>query len=236
MACQWRRDRSGGGGSLEWWWSKRTRFARVGERAGLEARPTAAAVGRGCTAAALLVVLGIAGTAESGTLGKINFPTSGSAAARKHFEQGALLLHSFEYDDAAEEFQKAQQVEPGFAMAYWGEAMTYNKPLWMRLDQKAGQAVLRRLGETRKARLVKAATDREKGYLGAVDTLFFGEGDKAARDLAYAAAMERLSRRFPDDGEGRGVPRLGDSRNGAGQARFSDLYTGSGGCANGVGR
>ncbi len=143
----------------------------------------------------------MAGTAESETLGKIDFPTSGAAAAQKHFEQGALLLHSFEYDDAAEEFQEAQQVEPGFAMAYWGEAMTYNKPLWMRLDQKAGQAVLRRLGETREARLAKAPTDREKGYLGAVDTLFFDEGDKAARDLAYAAAMERLSRRFPDDSE-----------------------------------
>ncbi len=152
-------------------------------------------------AAALLLVVGSAAAAESGTLGKIDFPTSGSAAAQRHFEQGALLLHSFEYDDAAEEFRKAQQVEPNFAMAYWGEAMTYNKPLWMRLDQKAGQAVLRRLGETREARPAKAPTEREKGYLGAVDTLFFGEGDKAARDLAYAAAMDGLSRRFPDDSE-----------------------------------
>ena len=204
MAREGRGKRSERGGSQESRRSKTRSFARVGETAGLEARAGAdglRAWPRGCAAAALLVVLGVAVTAESGTLGKINFPTSGSAAAQKHFEQGALLLYSFEYDDAAEEFQKAQKVEPGFAMAYWGEAMTYNKPLWMRLDQKAGQAVLRRLGETREARLAKAATDREKGWLGAVDTLFFGEGDKAARDLAYAAAMEGLSRRFPDDSE-----------------------------------
>ena len=156
---------------------------------------------RRCIAAALPVVFALTGAAESETLGKIDFPTSGSAAAQEHFEKGALLLHSFEYDDAAEEFQKAQKVEPGFAMAYWGEAMTYNKPLWMRLNQKAGQAVLGRLAETREARLAKAPSDREKGYLGAVDTLFFGDGDKAARDFAYAAAMEGLSRQFPDDGE-----------------------------------
>ncbi len=192
MACQ------------ERWWSKTRSFARVGGRVRLSARLAADGLRTlrpGCIALVLSAIFASAGATESGTLGKIDFPTSGSATAQRHFEQGALLLHSFEYDDAAEEFQKSQQVEPNFAMAYWGEAMTYNKPLWMRLDQKAGQAVLRRLGETREARLAKAPTDREKGYLGAVDTLFFGEGDKAARDLAYAAAMDGLSRRFPDDSE-----------------------------------
>ena len=204
MARERRGKRSERGGSLESRRSKTKGFARVGAKARLAARSTAnalRALARGCAAAALPAIFALAGTAESETLGKIDFPTSGAAAAQKHFEQGALLLHSFEYDDAAEEFQEAQQVEPGFAMAYWGEAMTYNKPLWMRLDQKAGQAVLRRLGETREARLAKAPTDREKGYLGAVDTLFFGEGEKATRDLAYTAVMERLSRRFPDDSE-----------------------------------
>ena len=205
MACQRHDYQLVREGSVEERWLKAWCWRPGAEGAGAAARPTAGSplnsprkLLQGCMA--LMLVVGSL-AAESGDLGKIDFPTSGSAAAQRYFEQGALLLYSFEYDDAAEEFQKAQKVEPGFAMAYWGEAMTYNKPLWMRLDQKAGQAVLRRLGETREARLAKAATDREKGWLGAVDTLFFGEGDKAARDLAYAAAMEGLSRRFPDDSE-----------------------------------
>ncbi len=151
------------------------------------------------------VILGVAWLAigaglgaQSGDLGRIDFATSGSPQAQKHFLRGALLLHSFEYDDAAEEFRAAQKIEPGFAMAYWGEAMTYNHPLWMQQDSDAARAALKRLAPTPEARLAKAPTDREKGYLSAVEALY-GEGDKAARDLAYAEAMRRLHEKYPDD-------------------------------------
>ena len=67
-------------------------------------------------------------------LGTIDFPTSGSPQARELFLQGALLLHSFEYDDAREAFQQAWKMDPDFGMAHWGEAMTHNRPLWVQLD------------------------------------------------------------------------------------------------------
>ena len=35
-------------------------------------------------------------------------------------------MHSFEHDDAREAFVEAQKADPNFAMAYWGEAMTFN--------------------------------------------------------------------------------------------------------------
>src|SRR5215472_8106523 len=121
----------------------------------------------GWAAAALL---GFAGTirAAASDLGRIDFPTSGSAEAQKHFLRGALLLHSFEFDDSAEEFRLAEKVEPGFAMAYWGEAMTYNHPLGMEQDRDAALAALKRLAPTREERVAQAPTDREKGYLSAV--------------------------------------------------------------------
>ena len=53
-------------------------------------------------------------------LGEINFTVSGKAEAQPVFKKGLLFLHSFEYDDAAEEFQKAKKIDPGFVMAYWG--------------------------------------------------------------------------------------------------------------------
>jgi tetratricopeptide (TPR) repeat protein len=134
----------------------------------------------------------------AGSLGEIHFPTSGAAAAQPDFERGVLLLHSFEYDDAAAAFREAERRDPGFAMAYWGEAMTYNHPLWHEQDRAAALAALARLGPTPEARLAKAPAAREKAWLAAVETLY-GEGDKAARDRRYAAAMERLAEGDRDD-------------------------------------
>src|SRR6266545_3563973 len=136
--------------------------------------------------------------ARTEDLGRIDFPTSGSAEVQKHFLRGALLLHSFEFDNAAEEFRQAQKIGPGFAMAYWGEAMTYNHPLWMEKDGEAARKVLERLAPTAQARLAKVPTERERMYLGAVEVLY-GKRDKAADDRAYAEAMRRLHEKFPED-------------------------------------
>ena len=135
---------------------------------------------------------------QSGELGRIEFPTSGSPAAQEHFLRGTLLLHSFEYSDAAEEFRKAQGLEPDFAMAFWGEAMTHNHPLWMEQDRDAARKCLARLAPTREARIAKAPTESERMYLRAVEALY-GDGEKPARDRAYAEEMRRLHERFPED-------------------------------------
>ena len=137
----------------------------------------------------------------SAQLGAITFPTSASPAAQAPFERGVLLLHSFEYERAAQAFREAQQADPGFAMAYWGEAMTYNHPLWDQNDQPAAQAALTRLGPTAAARRERAGTEREQRYLDAIEQLYFAPGTKAARDTLYTAAMEQLIARFPDDQE-----------------------------------
>lgn len=131
-------------------------------------------------------------------LGRIDFSTSGSPAAQAHFLRGALLLHSFEYEDAAAEFREAQKLDPDFAMAYWGEAMTFNHPLWMERDRDAAVEALARLAPTAEARREKAPTRREKMYLDSVEILY-ADGEKAARDLAYAEALRRLHDEFPED-------------------------------------
>ena len=149
-----------------------------------------------------VVVLGLLATPSSADdrLGRISFPNSGSAAAQPHFIRGVLLLHSFEFDDAAEAFREARRVDPGFALAYWGEALTHNHPLWRYQNRDAALKVLAELGATPEARRAKAPTPREQAYLATLDALY-GEGDKAARDRAYAAALEKLSAANPDDDE-----------------------------------
>jgi len=122
--------------------------------------------------------------------------------------RGVLLLHSFEYDDAIEAFRQAQRIDPAFAMAYWGEALSYNQPLWYNEDVGKARAVLARLaptrlrGQTRSPGLtpIKAPTARENAYLDAVERLF-GDGAKATRNRAYADRMAEITRQFPEDDE-----------------------------------
>jgi len=134
-------------------------------------------------------------------LGEISFPTSAtSQEAQAAFIRGMLLLHLFEYPFARDEFISAQQLEPGFAMAYWGEAMSYNHPIWDEQDLEAGRAALAKLGTSAELRQAAAATEREKAFLQALDFLY-GAGTKSQRDQLYMQAMESMAAQFPDDPE-----------------------------------
>jgi tetratricopeptide (TPR) repeat protein len=150
--------------------------------------------------ACALIVSGAA-SLNAQELGSISFPTSGAAAAQPKFIEGVKDLHSFEFDEAAEAFRQAQQLDPDFALTYWGEAMSYNHPLWAQLDLPAARKALERLAPTLEARLAKAHTEKEKAYLEAANQLFYAPGDKLARDNSYSEAMARMYGRWPDDHE-----------------------------------
>jgi hypothetical protein len=137
----------------------------------------------------------------SRVLGQISFPTATeSAEAQAAFIQGMLLLHLFEYPFAREQFQLSQQFDPDLAMAYWGEAMTHNHPIWNEQDLPAARAVLLKLGATPEERLARTPAAREKGLLAALE-LLYGDGTKGERDQAYLRAMERLAVEHPEDHE-----------------------------------
>ena len=152
---------------------------------------------------ALAVAVGVATAgaafaAEGEGVGEVSFASSGAAAAQPAFLRGLALLHNFEYEDAAESFQQAEKLDPGFAMAYWGEAMTHTHPMWMQQDLEAARAALARLAPTPAERAAKAPTERERDFLHAVEVLY-GEGTKEQRDLDYAAAMAALHEKYPQD-------------------------------------
>src|SRR5437762_10410036 len=139
-------------------------------------------------------------TPATGQLGTIHFQTSASPAAQAPFLVGVKALLNFEFDTAADAFLQAEKAEPGFALAYWGEAMSFNHPLWAEQDLASARRVLERLAPTAAARAAKAPDGKERALVQAVDVLF-GAGDKLSRDLAYAAAMKRLHDQFPADDE-----------------------------------
>ena len=135
-------------------------------------------------------------------VGTVKLRNEGNAAAQEPFQRGLALLHNFEYSTAAEAFRQAQAADPGFGLAYWGEAMTYNHPLWAEQDAAAARAVLAKLGATPADRSTKARSPREAQWLAAVEALY-GEGTKIERDLAYADRMAALFTADPADVDAR---------------------------------
>lgn len=138
------------------------------------------------------------GAAQTAGLGTVSFPNSGARRAQPAFLRGVALLHSFVYEEAAESFREAQRLDPDFAMAVWGEALTYDHPLWGSQDSAAARAALARLGETPAQRMARGGTPRERAYLSAVEALY-GAGDKSARHRAYESRMRELKETYPDD-------------------------------------
>ncbi len=131
-------------------------------------------------------------------LGEIQFPNSGAPAAQKEFLRGVLLLYSFEYGAARSAFRATERTDPSFAMAYWGDALTYDETLWQEEDVSGARKALDRLASTAAGRAAKAGTNRERMYLASVEALY-GAGDKTQRDARYSAALHALVRTYPHD-------------------------------------
>ncbi len=138
-------------------------------------------------------------------LGKLDFPTSTqSADAQAAFEQGMLLLHLFEYPFAEAEFQRAQVLDPGFTMAYWGEAMVHNYPIWDQQAPDKARAVLNKFAPTPAERAVRATSSKERDYLESLEILYGpaeGRAPKAQRDRAYQHFLGGMAKRYPNDHE-----------------------------------
>src|ERR1041385_2968032 len=116
-----------------------------------------------------VLLVSAASVSASTQLGTITFPNSGKPEAQQAFLRGVAALHSFWYEEAADAFREAELIDPDFALAYWGEAMTYNHPIWGEVDRDAGRNVLVKLGKR------EPDSDSERAYLEAVRALYRSE-------------------------------------------------------------
>jgi hypothetical protein len=133
-------------------------------------------------------------------LGRVNFPVNCTPQARRQFNRAVAWLHSFEYEEAEKVFTEVAATDPRCGMAHWGIAMSNYHPIWA----PPGVAELKKgLNAIEKAKSVGARTERELGYIAAIE-VFYKDSDKLdhrTRALAYGDAMERLYRRYPSDSE-----------------------------------
>ena len=140
--------------------------------------------------------------------GNVSFPNSGNAAAQKPFLTGLALLHSFEYEQAADSFRVAQKADPGFALAYWMEAFTNSKVVWGIEDTAAARKILARLAPSTEGRLALARSDRERAFGRGVED-FYQDGAEQERVKRFADAMRHWASSMPQDPESNAFAALG---------------------------
>ena len=133
-------------------------------------------------------------------LGDLHHPVSTkNAEAQQFFDQGLRLIYAFNHDEAARSFQKASELDPKLAMAYWGIAEgvgpNYNDPASEDRFKRAHGAIQKAVD------LGSGAGDSERAYIAAMAKRFPADPKanlrKAAED--YHDAMREVVKNFPDD-------------------------------------
>jgi tetratricopeptide (TPR) repeat protein len=138
-----------------------------------------------------------AGDAAGERLGAVSFSVSCSPAEQASFDRGVALLHDFWYAEAQPQFERIAKADPNCAMAHWGIAMSIFHEIWDRPDEntmKLGRA------EIQKAQSPASQTERERDYIAALAAFYEPDyPDYMARVTAYATAMGKLYRKYPQD-------------------------------------
>jgi hypothetical protein len=144
-----------------------------------------------------------AGGTGDGRLGTVHFATTCSASVAPQFDRAVALLHSFEFGASIKGFDAVLASDSTCAMAYWGIALSrWTNPM---APGNRPVAVLKAGREAASAaqRLSAHASERERGYIDAVTTLFsdYEHVDQRTRVAAYERAMGELVMRQPADTE-----------------------------------
>jgi tetratricopeptide (TPR) repeat protein len=133
-------------------------------------------------------------------LGDLHHPVSTSnPEAQKFFDQGMRLIYAFNHEEAAGSFERAAELDPQMAMAYWGLAEAvgpnYNDPADPDRYKKAHETI------AQAESLAVNASPSEKAYIAAM-ALRFPADPAADHRLAaerYRNAMSDVVKQFPDD-------------------------------------
>jgi len=134
-------------------------------------------------------------------LGDVHHPvTARNPEAQKFFDQGLALIWAFNHDEALLSFQRAAELDPDCAMAYWGIALAvgpnYNDPEPdLNREKTAWDAVQKGIA------LASNATPAERDYLTALATRYTNEPKPDLKQFAqfYKTAMGELVKKYPDD-------------------------------------
>ena len=132
--------------------------------------------------------------------GEVRFPIACKPEVQKEFDLAIAMLHTFSFPAAGKTFTAISQKDPECAMAYWGIAATAVGSLY---GGRPGPMALQGEAAVKKAEVIGGKDPRERDYIATIKVFYSGgDGvDYAKRVHAYAIALERLHRKYPDDRE-----------------------------------
>src|SRR5437762_10957186 len=133
-------------------------------------------------------------------LGEVHHPVSTkNRQAQQFFDQGLKLVFGFNHDEARKSFQRAAELDPKLAMAWWGVSLTlgpnYNLPVDLEREKAGYDAAQRAVA------LKPNASESERAYIDAVAVRYSNDpkADLHQLDVTYKDAMSKLAARYPDD-------------------------------------
>ena len=128
--------------------------------------------------------------------------TTNSPEAQRWFNQGIRLLYGYNHDEAIRSFERAAQIDPSCAMAWWGSAyargLHINKP-----EMSEEQSRLAREAADKALSALDNEKPIERALVHAVSTRYEWPAPESRSHLdeAYAAAMEKVWHQFPHDAD-----------------------------------
>ncbi|MFM9936810.1 MAG: hypothetical protein ACKVOL_11510 [Novosphingobium sp.] len=121
-------------------------------------------------------------------------------AAQAFFSNGMELSAAFAHKAAIAATSEAVRLDPSCAMCLWGEALVSGPTINYGSDPKE-RAPLLVLARKAKALAAKMGTARERDLIDALIPRYLPGKDTHRRDVGYAAAMQKVAARYPQDNE-----------------------------------
>ena len=160
---------------------------------------------RGVLFASMLVLAGCASTHErAGLLDDIGrfhrAITTDSGEAQRLFDQGLLLCFAFDHEEAVRLFERALELDPECASAYWGIALA-NGPNINNAAMDETRSVAAHAAIERARELSGGASELEKALIEALSRRYARPEptDRKTLDVDYANSLRELWHAHPND-------------------------------------
>jgi hypothetical protein len=119
--------------------------------------------------------------------------------AQRSFNEGLTNIFAFNHDLAFHEFEKASQLDPNLAMAYWGMALALGQNI---NTDVTPENEIKAFGYSRKAlSLLEHASPVEQAYIKALAVRYTDDPkeDLIPLRLKYSDAMKGVAETYPED-------------------------------------
>lgn len=133
-------------------------------------------------------------------LGTLHHPVSTkNQEAQRYFDQGLRMTFGFNHEEAIRSFQRAAELDPQMAMAWWGVAYALGPNINVDVDPEREKAAYDAI--QRALALSEDGAANERAYIEALATRYSNDPAADLKKLAvnYKNAMGELAKKYPDD-------------------------------------